>query len=198
MNYRAFSFYIGRSEIQGESGMSKEENGYLFDLSAVERLEQYCYRACQCYKYLWKLEPFIFEYPGRDWNVDEIAEKNRDLLDILSKNNEDNDIVYTINVRDDKDTDIWQKKYVGSCKLQRLRQRIREHLVNCSDSTNSCLEFVKEAVLCDQQIAISWIEITPLFLYKSIEEMIICIEQIKDKNALPWNELPGDRPGNRK
>ena len=108
--------------------MSEEENGRLFDFSAAEHPEQYCCLALQYYVYLWKLEPWIFEYPEGDWNVDEIDKRNKDLLDVLSKR-ENNGIVYTINVRGDNDTDIWQKQYVGSCKLQRLRQRIRDHLV---------------------------------------------------------------------
>lgn len=192
-----FHFHVGRSEIQGESEMIKDKNGYLFDFSAVEHSEQYCCLVHQCYVYLRKLDPWIFEYPEGDWNADEIDKKNKDLLDLLSKK-EDNGIVYTINIRDDKDTGVWQKQYVGSCKLQGLRQRIREHLVNCSDSTNSCLKFVQNAVACGQTIAISWIEITPFFIYKSVEEMIIGIEKIKNKDALPWNELPGNRPGARR
>ena len=158
-------------------------NGYLFEFSTNERLEQYYHRARRCYVSL--LEPCIFEYPEVSWDKNKIQNQNQKLLNHLPTKG--NGVVYMIHLRNNEESGIWRRQYVGSS--ENPRERIKQHLIKCSKSTESCLDLVKEAVSRGENVGISWIKIKPSFFRIGIEQMIIGIEKIKDENALPWNGL---------
>ena len=164
-------------------------NRYLFKFSSGERMEQYYCRALQCHMYL--LDPCIVEYHGvnlANWNEVEIRNQN-EIFDPMPK--EGSGVVYMIHLRNNKKNSTWRRQYVGSSKAP--EERIKQHLISCSKRTASRLDEVKEAVSHGKVVGISWIEIEPSFLRIGIEEMIIGLEKTTDKNALPWNGLPGER-----
>lgn len=176
-----------RPSLGSEESEVNKRNGYRFEFSTGEHLEQYYCRARQCHESL--SDPCIFEYLGTNWDTDNIQKKNANLLELLPQKG--NGVVYMIHLRNNEENGIWEKQYVGSSEDP--KERIKQHLIRCSKNTKSRLGRVKEAVYCGKQIGISWIEIKPSFLRVGIEEMIIGLEKMKDKNALPWNRCPGKR-----
>ena len=168
-----------------------QKNGRMFHFSEMN-LESYYSRARCCHRFLLNLKPKIVQYPANspgNWNEDEINNENQDLFERLPK---DSGVVYAISLRDGQGKGVWKKQYIGTSKAP--RNRIKQHLVACQ-GTKSCLKQVKKAVHCGREIGISWVKIKPSFLRLGVEQMIIGLEKAKDKKALPWNELPGKRPG---
>ena len=167
-----------------------QKNGHPFDFSGICP-ESYYYMARCCHEYLSKLKPETVKYSTMEWNEDEINNENQDLFERLPV--KDSGVVYAISLRDGQGNGVWEKRYIGTSKEP--RKRIKQHLVACAQDTRSCLERVQEVVRCGRDIGISWVKIEPPFLRVGVEHMIIGLEKVKNENALPWNELPGERPG---
>ena len=78
--------------------MSKK-NGYRFEFSTGEHLEQYYHRVRQCHESL--SDPCIFEYSGANWDTDNIQNENANLLELLPQKG--NGIVYMIHLRNNEE-----------------------------------------------------------------------------------------------
>ena len=112
-----------------------------------------------------------------NWDVDKISESNANLLKSLAGCGN----VYALFVGE---CDQWTAMYVGQRKSEKLRERMRQHLVKKHKKTGSQLQQVQRAVANGQKIGISYVLIEPDALRHYMEESIIAA---RSDGELPWN-----------
>ena len=102
---------------------------------------------------------------------------NQDLLKSISKKS----IVYCIWIG--RNYEELESVYIGHASGSLSRQRIRTHLTKKNKATGSKLEQVKIAIQNNKKIGLSFVEIEPAYMRKSIEAWLI--EKLTHK--LKWN-----------
>ncbi|MBC5992419.1 GIY-YIG nuclease family protein [Pontibacter cellulosilyticus] len=104
---------------------------------------------------------------------------NKDLLGKISGNS----IVYCIWTS--KDAVDYNPKYIGHAGKNISRQRIRNHLTKKDSATGAQLENIKNQLLNNNSIGLSYLIIEPAYMRKALEDWLI------DKNSfkLDWNNI---------
>lgn len=113
-----------------------------------------------------------------NWDDAEISRMNRDLLSSLSGRGN----VYALFAGE---RGRWTAMYVGERKRQKLRERMRQHLIKAHGDTGSQLANVRSAVGEGKRIGISYVLIEPEPLRHYVEE---CIVAASADGELPWNK----------
>ena len=75
--------------------------------------------------------------------------------------------------------------YVGQRKSEKLRERMRQHLVKKHGKTGSQLRCVQRAVADGKKIGLSYVLVQPEALRHYVEESILAA---RTDGELPWNK----------
>jgi len=75
--------------------------------------------------------------------------------------------------------------YIGETKD--IKARLRQHLLCCSDSTDSKFEEIQRESRKGGKIEVSLIEVQPSAFRLAVEDSLICALTEGDPSALPWN-----------
>jgi hypothetical protein len=104
---------------------------------------------------------------------------NKNLLDLVAGNS----IVYCIWTRENADE--YHPKYIGHAGKSISRQRIRNHLSKKNIATGAQLDNIKNELLNNNSIGLSYLIIEPAYMRKALEDWLI------DKNSdkLNWNNI---------
>ena len=111
------------------------------------------------------------------WDARKISEINADLLSSLAGRGN----VYALFVGG---CEQWNAMYIGQRKREKLRDRMRQHLVKRHKKTGSQLRQVQRAVADGKKIGISYVLVEPDALRHYVEESIIAA---RSDGELPWN-----------
>lgn len=133
----------------------------------------------ECEKYLFDKENKREIIYNQEWDVTEIKNTNKDLLDSIGKIKPN---IYAIFATENKNAEF-ELKYIGQTNSQGARTRLTNHLITKNHKTGAKLEKVKRVVNSGGRIKISFIAIEPESLRHYIEEELIK----KYKNKLSWN-----------
>lgn len=136
---------------------------------------------CRARKELLSKPIVCVKYPKdsgpENWDIDQISRINEDLLSNLA----DCGNLYALFVGK---CGQWTPMYVGQRKHEKLRERMRQHLVKKHKDTGSQLQKVQREVAAGKKIGISYVLIKPEALRHYVEESIIAA---RTEGELPWN-----------
>ena len=136
------------------------------ELSCFNNFAKKCLEALLCRR---RLRRVTYESDHlTQWEENEIEGSNHCLFSSLENSGNLYAIWIRLNCCDD-----WTLKYVGKSEANRLKNRVKQHLVSKPNNTKSKLEKVKEAVRAGKHIGISWILVQPETLNASVESYII-------------------------